>query len=195
MLVKRSIMAESGTHNDFCVGDVIRFALNDGEQVQAMAVQETDKGMLFMLVDCLAKEYPMFKSMRGMQSHEITYENSDLRKNLNGEILERFPEEIRKRMIAVNAAGDMLRLPTEKEIFGKNFYGEDEPDTVHRFDPMELRRNRIAFQGDNGEWEWYWLENRVENSAAYVPSVNSNGNATYYSASYASGVRPVFHLS
>lgn len=195
MLVKRSIMAESGTHNDFCVGDVIRFALNDGEQVQAMAVQETDKGMLFMLVDCLAKEYPMFKSMRGMQSHEITYENSDLRKNLNGEILERFPEEIRKRMISVNAAGDMLRLPTEKEIFGKNFYGEDEPDTVHRFDPMELRRNRIAFQGDNGEWEWYWLENRVKNSAAYFAFVDSNGGASYYLASYAHGVRPVFHLS
>lgn len=195
MLVKRSIMAESGTHNDFCVGDVIRFALNDGEQVQAMAVQETDKGMLFMLVDCLAKEYPMFKSMRGMQSHEITYENSDLRKNLNGEILERFPEEIRKRMISVNAAGDMLRLPTEKEIFGKNFYGEDEPDTVHRFDPMELRRNRIAFQGDNGEWEWYWLENRVKNSAAYFACVLSYGLAYYFDDSLAGGVRPVFHLS
>ncbi len=195
MLVKRSIMAESGTHNDFCVGDVIRFALNDGEQVQAMAVQETDKGMLFMLVDCLAKEYPMFKSMRGMQSHEITYENSDLRKNLNGEILERFPEEIRKHMISVNAAGDMLRLPTEKEIFGKNFYGKDEPDTVHRFDPMELRRNRIAFQGDNGEWEWYWLENKVGNCAVSYARVGSAGDATCASASSARGVRPVFHLS
>ena len=195
MLVKRSIVAESGTHNDFCVGDVIRFALNDGEQVQAMAMQETDKGMLFVLVDCLTKEYPMFKSLRGMQSHEITYENSDLRKNLNGEILERFPEEIRKRMISVNAAGDMLRLPTEKEIFGENSYGEDEPDAVYRFDPMELRRNRIAFQGDNGAWEWYWLENKVKDSAAGFAYVYDDGGANYDYASDALGVRPVFHLS
>lgn len=41
----------------FEVGDVLAFALNDGEKVQATAVEETPAGMLFVLVDCLDKEY------------------------------------------------------------------------------------------------------------------------------------------
>lgn len=108
----------------FEVGDVLAFSLNDGEKVQAMAVEETPAGMLFVLVDCLDKEYPMFEKVkRGM-----SYMTSDLRRNLNGEILARFPEEIKSRMVAVNPEGDLLRIPTEREIFGKNPYGEPEDE-------------------------------------------------------------------
>ena len=90
--------------------------------------------------------------------------------------------------------GDFLRLPTEKEIFGVNEYGEKEPDSVEQFEPMKLRRNRIAFQGHNGGWEWYWLQNKVKGTAAYFAGVNNNGCAGYYYASYAGGVRPAFKI-
>ena len=46
-------------------------------------------------------------------TNEGGYENSDLRKNLNGEILEQYPDKIRKRMVAFEN-GDLLRIPTEK---------------------------------------------------------------------------------
>lgn len=191
MKVKRNMMVDIEL---FEVGDIIKFKLNDGEKVQAMAVKETSKGMLFMLVDCLAKEYPMFTSLEDMTEDYFTYENSDLRKALNSEIIARFPEKIRSRMVTLDN-GDMLRIPTEREIFGENVYGQEESDTVKRFKPMKKRRNRIAFQGKEGAWEWYWLMNRHKDSASSFARVSDTGNAAYASASYPRGVRPVFLLS
>ena len=191
MKVKRNMAVEV---EQFEVGDIIKFKLNDGEKVQAMAVKQTDKGMLFVLMDCLAKEYPMFNSMEDMTEDYFTYENSDLRKALNGEILSRFPEEIRSRMVTLDN-GDMLRIPTEREIFGENIYGQEEPDTVKRWKPMKKKRNRIAFQGKEGAWEWYWLMNRHKEYASNFAFVYDNGNAIYYGASHPLGVRPVFLLS
>lgn len=191
MKVKRNMMVDVEL---FEVGDIIKFKLNDGEKVQAMAVKETSKGMLFMLVDCLAKEYPMFTSLEDMTEDYFTYENSDLRKALNSEIIARFPEKIRSRMVTLDN-GDMLRIPTEREIFGENVYGQEESDTVKRFKPMKKRRNRIAFQGKEGAWEWYWLMNRHKDSASNFANVGSGGNADYSNASYPYGVRPVFLLS
>lgn len=191
MKVKRNMMVDVEL---FEVGDIIKFKLNDGEKVQAMAVKETSKGMLFMLVDCLAKEYPMFTSLEDMTEDYFTYENSDLRKALNSEIIARFPEKIRSRMVTLDN-GDMLRIPTEREIFGENVYGQEESDTVKRFKPMKKRRNRIAFQGKEGAWEWYWLMNRHKDSASHFAVVNYFGYADYGSASNPYGVRPVFLLS
>lgn len=179
----------------FEVGDIIKFKLTDGEKVQAKAVKETPEGMLFVLVDSLAKGYPMFKDIDGMGEDGITYMNSDLRKALNGEIIARFPEEIRSRMVAVNAEGDMLRIPSEKEIFGENVYGQAKDKKVKRWKPMKKRRNRIAFQGKEGAWEWYWLMNRHQEYASRFANVTYYGNATSSNASASIGVRPVFALS
>lgn len=190
MEVKRTIKVDT---DQFEVGDVIKFKLADGEKVQARAVKQTSIGMLFVLVDCLAKEYPMFESMEDMTEDYFTYDNSDLRKALNGEILARFPEEIRSRMVALNGYGDLLRIPTEREIFGENVYGQ--PDGEKRWKCVKKRRNRIAFQGKEGAWEWYWLMNRHKDSASDFAGVNSNGDAGYTSACYSLGVRPVFLLS
>lgn len=191
MKVKRNMAVEV---EQFEVGDIIKFKLTDGEKVQAMAVKQTNKGMLFVLVDCLAKEYPMFNSLEDMTDDFFTYENSDLRKALNGEILARFPEEIRSRMVTLDN-GDMLRIPTEREIFGENIYGQEEADTVKRWKPMKKKRNRIAFQGKEGAWEWYWLMNRHKEYASRFANVAGNGFANYTYASNPYGVRPVFLLS
>lgn len=191
MKVKRNMAVEV---EQFEVGDIIKFKLTDGEKVQAMAVKQTNKGMLFVLVDCLAKEYPMFNSLEDMTDDFFTYENSDLRKALNGEILARFPEEIRSRMVTLDN-GDMLRIPTEREIFGENIYGQEEADTVKRWKPMKKKRNRIAFQGKEGAWEWYWLMNRHKEYASSFALVAGTGVAPSNAASYSLGVRPVFLLS
>ena len=90
----------------------------------------------------------------------------------------------------------MLRIPTEREIFGENPYGKDEPVSVRRFYGMKNRRERIAFQGsETGTWEWYWLQNKVEDSASGFAYVSGNGFADCGDASLSLGVRPVFLLS
>ena len=192
MLVKRTMKVDVEL---FEVGDIIKFKLTDGEKVQAMAVKQTPEGMLFVLVDCLAKEYPMFNDIDDMDEADISYATSDLRKALNGEILDRFPKEIKDHMVAVNAEGDMLRIPTECEIFGENVYGQEESKLTKRWKPMKKKRNRIAFQGKEGAWEWYWLMNRHKDYASNFAYVNGDGDAYCNNASGSNGVRPVFLLS
>ena len=197
MEVNRTIKTDV---ESFEMGDAISFKLKDGEKVQAKAVKKTDEGMLFITVDCLKDEYQMFKYTGGMVSMDVNYFNSDLRRALNGEILDRFPEEIRSRMVGMRIENtdtfDLLRIPTVREIFGENSYGTEESDTVKQFKGMDNRRNRIAFQGSKtGKWELYWLQNRVEDTASLFARVNGDGLAYYGSASYSIGVRPVFLLS
>lgn len=178
---------EAVADGNYTVGDILSFALSDGEEVEALAVKQEADGMVFVLVDCLKKEY----KMNSRDTNEGGYEASQLRKKLNGEILKRFPAEIRDKMVAF-PNGDLLRLPTEREIFGKNEWGSEEPDTVEQWEPMKLRKNRIAFQGKNGGWEWYWLQNPVY--AATFAYVGTYGLANCSFASYASGVRPAFKI-
>ena len=197
MEVKRTIKTDV---ESFEMGDVISFKLKDGEKVQAKAVKKTDEGMIFITVDCLKDEYQMFKNTGGMGSMDINYFNSDLRHALNGEILDRFPEEIRSRMVGMRIGNtytfDLLRIPTEREIFGENHYSKDESDTVVQFKGMKNCRNRIAFQGsETGTWGWYWLQNRVEDTAFNFAHVDYDGNANYNGASHSLSVRPVFLLS
>lgn len=84
MIVKRTVKIDV---DKFKVGDIIKFKLTDGEKVQAMAVKETEEGMLFVFVDCLTERYPMFNNIDDIDEVGISYANSDLRKVLNGEIL------------------------------------------------------------------------------------------------------------
>lgn len=175
--------------NTFRVGDVICFKLSDGEKVEMLAVKEESDGMIFCFVDCLAKEY----SMNEQNTNEGGWDASDLRKKLNGEVLDRFPRKIRKLLLPFEN-GDLLRLPTEKEIFGSNPCGEDESESVSQWKSMKQRKNRIASQGLNGGWEWYWLQNRVQNSAAIFAYCSGGGNADCNGAGLAPGVRPVVKI-
>lgn len=174
----------------FKVGDIIKVKLTNGVKVQAMAMQQEEDGMIFCLVDCLPGEYPM----NSTRTNEGGYEESDLRKKLNGEILNLFPAEF-KALMAPFDNGDLLRLPTEKEIFGENYYGEYESPYVKQWKPMKERRNRMAFDGSKDEkLQWYWLMNRVRESAAFFALVLSIGLASRGSASYSNGVRPAFKI-
>lgn len=186
----------------FELGDIISFTLSTWEKVKAKAIQETPNGMLFITVDCLKDEQKMFENPG--RAEKVDYEHSDLRKKLNGEIFESFPEEIKGRMVGMRVGQtncfDMLRIPTEREIFGMNHYGvRTTPVSVRRFYGMENRRERIAFQGlETGMEEWYWLQNKVEDSTSYsfdFAFVYFDGYAYYGDASFSFGVRPVFLLS
>lgn len=184
--VKRTIELNP---DSFRVGDSIQFKLTDEEDVEAMAVKQESDGMLFCLVDCLAYE----DSMNDMYTNEGGYENSDLRKKLNTEIIARFPADIKAMMVPFES-GDCLRLPTEKEVFGENYYGEYESPYVEQWKPMKQRRNRIAFQGKNGCLEWYWLQNKCIKYTAAFAYVDDGGDAGCSGASRSLGVRPVFKI-
>ena len=188
MKVKRICSVDVDT---FKVGDVIKIKLTNGVKVEAMAVKQESWGMIFCLVDCLPDEY----RMNDYRTNEGDYEKSDLRKKLNGEILNLFPAEITDMMTPFDN-GDLLRLPTEKEFFGENYHGEYESPYVKQWKPMKKRRNRIAFDGSKDEnLQGQWLMNKVRESANCFSSVFFDGyvsNDTYFSHL---GIRPVFKIA
>lgn len=173
----------------FQMGDVITFTLTTGEEVSAMAMRQDEDGTLFVFVDCLKDEQPMNPT----DTNKGGYDGSLLRKKLNTDILATFPIHIRSRMKPVYKDGDLLRLLTEGEVFGKNEYGE--PDGDQQLIPMKQRKNRIAFQGmGTDEWEWYWLQNQRKGSAARFALCTNSGFAHCYDASNSAGVRPAFKI-
>lgn len=176
------------------VGDIVSYTMEDGEEVEALAVKEEfDKHgnlcMVFMLLDCLKEECRMSRD----DTNDGGYEESYLREQLRTEYLERFPASLRLNMVPFEN-GDLLRIPTEREIFGENRYGEEEPDTVEQFEAMKKRRNRMALDGSNGETQAYWLQNKRMGSAASFCFVDGAGDASYYYASSSFGVRPLYRI-
>lgn len=176
------------------VGDIVSYTMEDGEEVEALAVKEEfDKHgnlcMVFMLLDCLKEECRMNRD----DTNDGGYEESYLREQLRTKYLERFPASLRLNMVPFEN-GDLLRIPTEREVFGENRYGEEEPDTVEQFEAMKKRRNRMALDGSNGETQAYWLQNKRVRSATYFCFVDYIGSASYYNASYSLGVRPLYRI-
>ena len=188
MKVKRTVTVDVDT---FKVGDVIKIKLTNGVKVEAMAVKQESWGMIFCLVDCLPDEYQMNRT----NPNEGGYEESDLHKKLNSEILSLFPAKLKDKMIPFDN-GDLFRLPTEKEIFGENYYGEDESPDVKRWKPMKKRRNRMTFDGSKGEGlQWYWLMNKGREQKSFFCDVGTGGSAGRDNADNFFGVRPVFKIA
>ena len=176
------------------VGDIVSYTMEDGEEVEAIAVKEEfDKHgnlcMVFMLLDCLKEECRMNRD----DTNDGGYEESHLRDQLATKYLEKFPAALRLNMVPFEN-GDLLRIPTEREIFGRNIYGEEEPNTAEQFEPMKKRRNRMAFDGLNGETQAYWLQNKRVRSATYFCYVSSGGGASANNASDSGGVRPLYRI-
>ena len=166
--------------SEYKIGDVIEFTLSTGEEVSAMAMRQEEDGMLFVFVDCLTDEQPMFKTTRGKK---VDYLHSDLRQKLNGEILESFPDSVKSRMKEMQN-GDKMRLLMKEEVFGDK-----------ALEPMKAIRNRIAFQGNGTDrWEWWWLQDKIEDTASDFARVTFNGNADFTDASHSVGVRPAFKI-
>ena len=95
-----------------------------------------------------------------------------------------FSDEIRERLVGE------VRVPYAGEMFPKGEIGFLEDDDCEQLPLMKERRNRIAFCQDKRKWGW--LMNRSKRYAAYFGYVALSGSASYYSASYASGVRRAF---
>lgn len=176
------------------VGDIVSYTMEDGEEVEALAVKEEfDKHgnlcMVFMLLDCLKEECRMNRD----DTNDGGYEESHLRDQLATKYLEKFPAALRLNMVPFEN-GDLLRIPTEREIFGRNIYGEEEPNTVEQFEPMKKRRNRMAFDGLNGETQAYWLQTKRVGSATSFCFVYYDGLADGTHASNSFGVRPLYRI-
>lgn len=163
-----------------CVGDQI--SVGDF----TATCQEVYEDSALFLFD----EYVTIKAMNKKNTNEGGYEASDLRKYLQSdEALDIFPEGLKPRLLPFEN-GDLLRIPTREEIFGEEDAEYFEEIPGKQWELMKQRKNRVAYF--ENEWEWGWLQNRINNSAARFAAVAHHGGCGSNDASGADGVRPAF---
>lgn len=171
------------------VGDEISFVLKNGTAIRALAVKKETDGMLFCFLNCLPERIPMSES-----GECDSYEESDVRKYLCENLYQALPENIKESLIPFEN-GDFLRIPTEKEVFGKNECGEEEAESVTQWEPMKRVMNRVAGNAGEEFTIWYWLKNKSKRYSSHFAYAYYNGSAASSAgASTAYGVRPVFKI-
>ena len=118
----------------------------------------------------------------------------DLLKWLNKEYLDSIPDEVRSHMIPQESS-QIIDLPREIEVFGKNEYGVKEVGKQWPY--FKNTKNRICTTKKDDEYSyWWWLGTPYRASAAYFCHCAGNGFADCVLAGNADRyVRPRFILA
>lgn len=172
--------------NQLEVGDIISFKLKDGEKVEARAVKREEGKMLMHFVDCLKDEY----SMNEKNTNEGGYEESDLRRILNTDIIGEFPDKIVKHIVP-DKNGDLLFLLSIEEVCGLNNKFEEAEGQLEIY---KTPKSRVKTLGIGGWPTWYWLRSSYGSNASLFCLVYVNGAADNVYASSARGLAPAFYL-
>ena len=118
----------------------------------------------------------------------------DLIQWLNSDYMETLDADLKAMMIAPDGQ-QLMDLPREIEVFGKNEYGVKEEGS--RWEYFKKLNNRICGTGDDAEYsKWWWMNTQSRASAAYFCSCYVGGYAGCNDASGAGRyVRPRFILA
>lgn len=177
------------------VGDELDITLKTGEELTVQAVGTTERGLIFLLKDCMKDEHGMNKRMTGKGG----WRDSEMRLWLNETIIHMLPDELREmivpRRIVQTMDGerleseDKLWLPSFTEMFGKEGAEDWAPaDTDEtQLELFSTERSRVKERPGNGTW-WYWLRSPYGSYSTLFCVVSSGGFASYNFASIAYGV-------
>ncbi len=154
---------------DIKVGDQIEIPLKDMGTFTATAQQITDDGILFMFDDCVTR-----RSMNSECTNKGGYEKSELRKWVENDLFDAFPDYLKSKM-------SNLTLPTYGQMFGHDDWYEQaiEPDNDEQLPLMKIRKNRVVdYEND---YTSYWVKNATKKSysSGGFASVAGIGDATW----------------
>ena len=164
------------------MGDIIRFTLLTGEEVEAQCQRVDPEGATFCLTHCLEEEQPMNEE----DTNKGGWDESNLRKYLNTEILNSFPESIRNKMKPIYK-DDLLTLPAVEDIFGEWDFDRWEPKEGAEPNWPLMKHRQYRAKGN-----WWWERSAYATSATYFCRVDTGGNASDNGASYSNGLAPAF---
>ena len=169
------------------IGDIIQFNLTDGESIEAQCQKIEDGKAIFWVTHCLEKPHIM-----ETDSGVSKWEETELRIYLNTEVLDRFPQEIRKKMIPIYK-DDLLTIPSMEDIFGDWDYDRWKP----KADALNNRNWKLM---ENKQYRsngaWYWLRSSCYYSSYgyYWCYVSASGGASVDDGGDASGLAPAFAI-
>lgn len=165
--------------DSFRVGDKIEVPLR--LHTFTATCQEVKDGKALFFFDDVVDERPMNKR----STNEGGFEKSDLKAWIDKWV----------QPALQNIFGDRLQevtIPTVEQVFGPDDRYEDLGG--EQLPLQKIRQNRVCSTAE-GDWCWYWLQNKRESSSAYFAGVYGNGNCGYNNASGSYGVRPAFALT
>ena len=179
MKIKRQTEIEVNI-NDIQVGDAITVKLKDGEVVDFLAADINEDIIIFLAQDCVSRN----REMNRKDDNEGGYDKSDMRKYLNEQLINLFPDDLVSQMIPIYDKKDLLTILSREEAFGE-------------IELLKNPRHRIAMESQIEESRYsavWWLRDAV--SASYFAYVGADGGATYaYASDPWVGIRPAFAIS
>lgn len=181
----------------FDIGDTINFKLKDGTDfsmdVAAMDIYGNNNVVL-VATECLSNTHSM--NPRSSYGDSGGWSNCEMRKYLNSDILDLFPDDFKEiiisRTITQKIDGkryestDKLWLPSQTEVFPNNKDDADVGD-IH-FPIFNNEKARVKLIGN--ETQWWWLRTPTCNYGGHVRIVDPAGYLYYGYASNSSGVAP-----
>ena len=167
------------------IGDIIRFTLRTGEEVEAQCQRVDPEGATFCLTHCLEEGQPMNEE----NTNKGGWDESDLRKYLNTKILDSFPESIKSKMKPIYK-DDLLTLPAVEDIFGEWDFDRWEPKGGAEPNWPLMKHRQYRAKGN-----WWWERSARYDSATAFCYVNTNGYASSSFASFSLGLAPAFLIA
>lgn len=168
--LKDAIRAGSSLLN---VGDEIDIVLKTGEKVTLVCERAGHRSATFFTKNLLEDTHCMSVNWAAKNGEQLSTMEAYL-----GKLFRLLPDDLQE------VVTEPLRLLREKEVFGKNIYGNEEVcEVLHRYSEKENRVKTL-----NGVPFPYWLATPDATNAAGFCGVDSDGSSYYSGASTSRGV-------
>ncbi len=186
-------------------GDNIPVTLKNSEEVSFDVGRDEGGKVYFIMHDCLKEPKPMNSKC----TNRGGWEESEMRKYLNEEVIKLLPDELQEiikptKIVQVwdgkrRETEDKLFLLSKTQVFGKDKnYEAIEPDDS-QIDILGTERSRVK-EREGYETTWWWERSPcIDCGGSFCIDCGSsfcivygNGGSSYYYASNPSGVAPAF---
>ena len=179
-------------------GDNIPVTLKNGEEVSFDIGKDESGKIYFIMHNCLKETKPMNRDW----TNKVGWEESDMRRYLNEEVIELLPDELREiikptKIVQIwngkrRETEDKLFLLSRTQVFGKDErYEPTEPIDSH-LDIFKSPRGRVKECEEAEEVYFWWLRSLYSSNSIYFCSVGTDGTVLGNSFYYSLGVAPAF---
>lgn len=191
--------SESGRlHDVLKSGDNIPVTLKNGEEVSFDIGEDESGKIYFVMHNCLKETKPM----NGDYMNKGGWEESDMRRYLNEEVIELLPDDLQKmikptKIVQVwdgkrRETEDKLFLLSKTQVFGKDKrYKEIEPNDS-QIDIFKSPRERVKELKGCEAPEYWWLRSPDYIYRKYFCYVLTDGTISHCYTDYPRAVVPAF---
>lgn len=181
-------------------GDNIPVTLKNGEKVSFDIGKDESGKIYFVMHNCLKETKPMNRDW----TNKGGWEESDMRRYLNEEVIELLPDELREiikptKIVQVwndkrRETEDKLFLLSRTQIFGKNRDYEPIEPNDSLIDIFKSPRERVKECKELEEVYYWWLRSPYSSDAFGFCSVCTDGTVDTLYAGDSFGAAPAFCL-